>query len=366
MLQKLFYNNLTQHLNKTNLKALIFSGKEKVDYESISDPKIINPTDAIVRVSLCAICGSDLHVYHERETGIDLGTAMGHEFTGEVLEVGNEVKSIRVGDKIMSPFTTSCGKCFYCSIGLTCRCIHSQLFGWREKEIGLHGAQAEFVRVPLADSTLIKVPEGINEDEALILGDIIPTGYFCALQAEVKPTGTYAVIGCGPVGLMAILGARILGAENIYAIDKESKRLEYAKKFGAVPINVNVDDPKKIILEATQDRGADSAMEAVGSAATLKIAFDLLRPGGILSAVGVCTDSHLPFSPTQAYDKNITYKVGRCPARYLMPKLTPILQEKLYEFTSIITHRIDLKNGADGYRIFSNKEDNCLKVVMKP
>ena len=348
------------------MKALTFSGKEKVIYESISDPEIINPTDAIVKVSVCAICGSDLHVYHERETGIDHGTAMGHEFTGEVMEVGSEVKSIRVGDTVMSPFTTSCGNCFYCSIGLTCRCINGQLFGWRENGIGLHGAQAEYVRVPLADSTLIKVPEGINVDEALLLGDIIPTGYFCALQAEVKPKGTYVVVGCGPVGLMAISGARILGAENIYAIDKEPKRLEYAKKFGAIPVNINIDGPKELILEATQGRGADGAMEAVGSVETLKIAFDLLRPGGVLSAVGVCTDSHLPFSPAQAYNQNITYKVGRCPARHIMPKLIPVLQEKRYDFSSIITHRIDLKNGSHGYRSFSNKEDGCLKVVMKP
>jgi threonine dehydrogenase-like Zn-dependent dehydrogenase len=348
------------------LKALTFSGKAKVTYESISDPEIVNPTDAIVPVSTCAICGSDLHVYHERETGIDLGTAMGHEFTGEVVEVGGDVKSIRVGDKVMSPFTTSCGNCFYCSIGLTCRCIHSQLFGWREKETGLHGAQAEFVRVPYADSTLMKVPDGINEDKALMLGDIIPTGYFCSQQAEVKSNGTFAIIGCGPVGLMAILGARILGAEKIYAIDREQRRLDHAKKFGAIPIHAGTNNPKEILLEATKGRGADGVMEAVGSAATLKMAFDLLRPGGILSAVGVCTDSHLPFSPTQAYDKNITYKVGRCPARHLMPKLIPVLQEKRYDFTSIITHRIDLENGADGYRIFSNKEDDCLKVVMKP
>lgn len=348
------------------MKALVFAGREKVTYESIPDPEITEPTDAIVRITQCAICGSDLHVYHEREKGIDHGTAMGHEFTGEVVEVGKKVNRIQKGDRVMSPFTTSCGKCFYCSIGLTCRCVQSQLFGWREKRVGLHGGQAEFVRVPLADSTLIKVPEGIPEDEALMLGDIIPTGYFCSLQAAVNPKGTYVVVGCGPVGLMAIIGARILKGENIYAIDREPKRLEMAKQFGAIPISSTDVNTKEIILDATEGRGADGIMEAVGSAATLQIGFDLLRPGGILSAVGVCTDSHLPFSPTQAYDKNITYKVGRCPARHLMTQLIPVVLSQQYNFTSIITHRMELQSGSDGYRIFSNKEDGCLKVVMRP
>src|SRR3954470_12158436 len=192
------------------MKALTFRGKETIDYESIADPAILFPTDVIVKVKVCAICGSDLHVYHEHEKGIDHGTAMGHEFAGEIVEVGKESRAFKKGDFVMSPFTTSCGKCFYCQIGLTCRCIHNQLYGWVEKGKGLHGGQAEYVRVPLADSTLMTVPEGVTIEEGLLLGDILSTGYFCAQQAEVKPNGTYAVIGCGPVGLMTILGAREL------------------------------------------------------------------------------------------------------------------------------------------------------------
>lgn len=365
-MEDFFIINLLHKISPTVMKALTFTGKEKISYDSISDPEILEPTDVIVHVTACAICGSDLHVYHEREKGIDHGTAMGHEFTGEVVDVGPQVKSLHVGDMVMSPFTTSCGNCFYCSIGLTCRCVHSELFGWRENNKGLHGAQAEYVRVPLADSTLIKVADGISHDEALMLGDIIPTGYFCAKQVDINPRGTYAVIGCGPVGLMAIIGARILGAEKIYAIDKEPKRLAMAKVLGASPVDVTSQNPKEIILDANQDRGADGVMEAVGSSATLKLAYDLIRPGGIISAVGVCTDNHLPFSPSQAYDKNITYKVGRCPARFLMPQLVPIVQEKKYDFTSIITHRMDLSEGEKGYTIFANKKDDCLKVVLTP
>jgi threonine dehydrogenase-like Zn-dependent dehydrogenase len=348
------------------MKALTFQGKQDLRYESIPDPEILQPTDAIVKVTLCAICGSDLHVYHEHEKGLDHGTAMGHEFVGEVVAVGRDVKTIRVGHSVMSPFTTNCGNCFYCNIGLTCRCIYSQLYGWRQQEKGLHGGQAEYVRVPLADNTLMTIPEGVTTEEALFLGDILSTGFFCAKQAEIKPKNNYVVVGCGPVGLMAILGAKEYGAEQVYAIDTIPERLERAKQFGAIPINASLQNPKDIINEVSEGRGADAVMEAVGNSATNKLAYDLVRPGGIISAVGVCTDEHLAFSPTQAYDKNLTYKIGRCPARFMMNELIPMVQQKKYDITSVITHRLSLSEGVSGYDMFANKKDNCLKVVLKP
>jgi threonine dehydrogenase-like Zn-dependent dehydrogenase len=345
------------------MKALTFHGKDTIVYESISDPEILAPTDVIVKVNLCAICGSDLHVYHEHEKGLDHGTALGHEFVGEVVAVGKDVRSLRVGNLVMSPFTTSCGNCFYCNIGLTCRCIYGQLYGWRQQQTGLHGGQAEFVRVPLAESTLMKIPEGVTLEEGLFLGDILSTGFFCAKQAEIKPQNIYVVVGCGPVGLMAILGAREYGAERVYAIDTIPERLDMARKFGAIAINAN-QNPIETIKAITDGRGADGVMEAVGNSATNKLAYDLVRPGGIISAVGVCTDKHLAFSPTQAYDKNLTYKVGRCPARFMMSELVPLVQEKKYDVTSIISHRLPLSEGVAGYNIFANKKDNCLKVVL--
>lgn len=348
------------------MKALTFHGKHQVHFEAIDDPQLLESTDVIVRVKQCAICGSDLHAYHELEKGLDHCTAMGHEFVGEIVEMGKGVKSFRVGDQVMSPFTTNCGSCYFCQIGLTCRCIHSQLYGWREQSKGLHGGQAEYVRVPLADSTLKKIPEGVSLSEALMLGDILSTGFFCAKQAEVKPKNTYAVIGCGPVGLMAVLGAIHYGAEKVYAIDAVSERLAIAKKFGAIPINASQENAKEILKESTQGRGADAAMEAVGSGATLQLAYDVIRSGAIISAVGVCNDLHLPFSPVNAYDKNLTYKVGRCPARHMMDELTPVVQQKKYDITSIITHRLKLSEGVHGYDIFANKKDNCLKVVLEP
>lgn len=348
------------------MKALTFRGKQNIAFESVDDPKIVSPSDVIVRVKVCAICGSDLHAYHEHEKGLDHGTTMGHEFAGEIVETGKEVKAFRKGDLVMSPFTTNCGECFYCKIGLTCRCIKGQLYGWVQQGKGLQGGQAEYVRVPMAESTLMRIPEGVSLEEGLMLGDIISTGFFCAYQAEIKPSGTFAVVGCGPVGLMAILGAIEYGAESVFAIDTINERLANASKFGATPINASLQNPIDVIKEFTQGRGADAVLEAVGNHGSGKLAYDLIRPGGIISQVGVCTDAHLPFSPTQAYDKNLTYKVGRCPARYFMDKLTPLVQEQKYDFTSIISHRLKLSEGAFGYDIFANKKDNCLKVILNP
>jgi len=346
------------------MKALTFQGKEDIQYTSVDDPGIIEPTDAIVRVKACAICGSDLHVYHEREKGIDRGTAMGHEFMGEVVEVGAGVKQLRKGDRVMSPFTSSCGACFYCLQGLTCRCIHSQLFGWRENGHGLHGGQSEYTRVPLADNTLVRIPEGITPEESLLLGDVLSTGFFCAKQADVKPGGTYAVVGCGPVGLMAVIGASELGAGQIFAVDTVPERLKKAKEFGAITIDASAGGVKERILEATQGRGADGTLEAVGSNSAVRLAFDLVRAGGVVSSVGVCNDANLAFSPVEAYNKNLTYKIGRCPARFMMDQLIPLVQKKKYDIASIFTHRMKLEEGRRGYEIFAGRQDNCLKVIL--
>ncbi len=348
------------------MKALTFAGKEDIRFDSVADPSILKPGDAIVRVRLCAICGSDLHVYHEREKGIDPGTAMGHEFTGEVVETGSEVKSILKGDEVMSPFTTSCGQCFFCLQGLTCRCVYSQLFGWREKGEGLHGGQAEYVRVPMADTTLVRIPEGVSSEEAILLGDVLSTGYYCALQAEVKPGGTYVVVGCGPVGLMAVLGARELGAGRVLALDIFKERLAKAMEFGAEPLDSSSLPPKEVIFEITQGRGADGTLEAVGSSSAIRLAFDLVRPGGVVSSVGVCSDIHLAFSPVEAYNKNLTYKIGRCPSRFLMDRLVPVVQKKKYDMASIFSHRMQLSEGRNGYEVFAGRKDNCLKVLLHP
>jgi threonine dehydrogenase-like Zn-dependent dehydrogenase len=348
------------------LKALTFHGKQNIHYENIPDPIIEHPLDAIIKVKLSAICGSDLHIYHKREMGLDVGTVMGHEFVGEIIKIGDEVKNFKIGDDVFTPFTTNCGDCFFCKKDLPCRCTKGQLFGWVQNGKGLHGGQAEYVRVPLADSTLIKYTENITPEEALLLGDILSTGYYCADMACINPKGTYVVIGCGPVGLLAIVSAKELGAKTIYAIDSVDYRLEQAKNFGAIPINFKTENSKDLIFEATEKRGADAVLEVVGSANAGRAAFDLVRPGGIISTVGVHTEKYLDFSPVEAYDKNITFKTGRCPARYYGEKLIPLVEKKKYDLSSIISHRMLLRHGVEGYRLFDQKLDNCTKVILTP
>jgi threonine dehydrogenase-like Zn-dependent dehydrogenase len=194
------------------MQALTFGGIETIIHQTVPDPELLNPADAIVQVSLSGICGSDLHVYHGKESGLDNGTVMGHEFTGIVIETGADVRKFKKGARVLSPFTTSCGNCFYCNIGLTCRCEKGNLFGWVQQGSGLHGAQAQYIRVPMADSTLIALSNDLNDEKGLLLGDIFSTGYFCADNIGIQPNGVYVVIGCGPVGLMTVVAAKHLGA----------------------------------------------------------------------------------------------------------------------------------------------------------
>jgi len=348
------------------MRGLTFQGKEQISYDTAPDPEILKPEDVIVKVEWSAICGSDLHVYREHEKGLDLGTIMGHEFVGEIVETGSDVTKFSKGDHVVSPFTTSCGQCYYCKIGLTCRCEFGQLYGWVENGHGLHGAQAEYVRVPLADSTLFPIPKEANRKEFLFIGDILSTGYYCAENAEIKPDKTYVVIGCGPVGLMAIIGALEQGATTVFAIDSVEDRLAKASSFGAVPINFKSESPAEVIMQMTNGKGADAVMEVVGSISAQKMAMDLVRPGGIISTVGVHTSDNFAFSPVEAYDKNLTFKIGRCPARHYMDQLSSIVLEQKYDLKSIISHEMPLTDGAEAYRIFDEKLDNSLKILLHP
>ncbi len=343
--------------------ALTFQGKKTISLQKVADPEIISSDDAIVKVALTAICGSDLHVYHGREAGLDIGTTMGHEFIGEVVAIGRNVKNFRCGDPVFSPFFSACGQCSYCQKSLSCRCKHGHLFGWLENGEGLQGAQAEYVRVPFADSTLHKIPEGVSAEEALLLCDILPTGFFCADMANVTPGKSYAVIGCGPVGLQTILGLKILGADQIFAIDMLPERLAIAQEFGANIFDGKT-DVKASILEITGGRGVDGVCEVVGNLSAQQLAYDIVRPGGTLSVVGVHNSAHFAFSPTDLYNKNLTYKTGRCPVQRYLPMLIPVVQQKKYDFTRIISHRLSLSEGVRGYRIFDEKLEKCTKVIL--
>ena len=352
------------------MKAVTFQGTRRVTVESVPDPAIEAPSDVIVQNRLTAICGSDLHVYLGRETGNDLGTPMGHEFLGEVVDVGTDVKKVKRGDVIVSPFTTNCGACFYCEQGLTCRCTRGQLYGWVENGNGLPGAQAEYVRVPFADATAFKIPEGVPDvvdaEPVLFLGDILATGFYCAEMADVRPGGTYAVIGCGPVGLLAIVGARELGAEKVFALDVLPERLALAESFGATAVHAIDQDAKALLNEATEGRGADGVLEVVGSPDASRLAIELVRPGGVVSAVGVHTEPKFAFSPGEAYDKNLTYRAGRCPARHYMERLLPLVQSRKYDLGAIVSHRLPLADGVRGYQLFEQKLESCTKVILSP
>ena len=348
------------------MHALTFAGKEIIEYSSVKDPQILHSTDAIVKITMAGICGFDLHVYHGRETGIDHGTVMGHEFTGVIEEAGSDVKKFKKGAKVLSPFTTSCGECFYCRIGLTCRCEKGNLFGWVEMGHGLHGAQAGYILVPMADSTLLPLSNDLNEKKGLLLGDVFSTGYFCADNAGIRTSSVYVVIGCGPVGLMTVIAARHLGAEKLFAIDTIPERLAKAEQFGAIPLNASLTNVMEEVANRTNGRGADGVMEVVGSSETLKLAIDLLRPGGTISSVGVHTAKQFAFSPGEAYDKNLIYKSGRCPARYYAEKLLQAEVAQRYPIEDIITHQFSLQEGAKAYEVFDKKLDNCIKLVLMP
>lgn len=348
------------------MKALVFKGIQDVKVVDVSKPEIIGPGDAIVKMESAAICGSDMHVYHGREKGIDVDTIMGHEFVGTVIEVGSEVSVFKPNDRVISPFTVNCGKCFYCKIGLTARCEKSQLYGWVEDGKGLQGVHAEFVRVPMADSTLLSIPDNVSWLEGNLLADIASTGYFGAEMAELKPESICVVIGCGPVGIMAIKAAKYLGVKTIFAIDSVNFRLEFAGKEGAIPINFLEKSVREEIKKATNSRGADCIIEAVGSKSSMKTSFKLLRPGGILASVGVQAFDQIPFSPPEMYDKNITLKAGRCSSRYYAEKLLPLIQSKSLNISDVVTHTFKLEDAEKAYRFFDEEKEQCLKVTLIP
>jgi threonine dehydrogenase-like Zn-dependent dehydrogenase len=304
-------------------------------------------------------------VGHGRDRGLDPGTVLGHEFLGHVIETGPGVRRFRRGDRVVSPFTTSCGACFYCRAGLTARCVRSQLFGWVARGQGLHGGQAELVRVPLADATLVALPQEIPAETAILLGDVLPTGWYCAARADVPPSGTCAVIGCGPVGLMAVVAARAHGASRVFALDTVPERLALAERFGATPIAPGT-DAGAAVREATLGRGVDAVLEAVGNAASHRAAIDLVRPGGTISVVGVHNEAGFPFTPAELYDRNLTYRVGRCPARHLLEPLLAWVLAGQVDVGSVFTHLMPLGDGPEAYRLFDAKEGGCIKVALAP
>ena len=349
------------------MRAVCFQSVKDVSVQSIPDAKLEASTDAVVEVELAGLCGSDLHPYFGREVGLDRGTVMGHEFVGRVVEAGDAVREIAIGDRVFSPFTTNCGTCFYCRRGLSSRCPSGQLFGWRQNAVGLHGGQAQRVRVPLADGTLMKVPEGLRGEAALLLGDNLSTGYFgasMAIDPQSVDEDVFAIVGCGTVGLLAIECARRKGARNLFAVDPNTARLQIAEQLGATVFE-NADDAVSAVHAATDGRGADGVMEFVGLPDAQTLAYRLIRPGGRMSVIGCHCTPGFAFSPAQAYDKKLTYRTGRCPARSYMDVLPDMLLKEPMDLSWCFTHRFGLEDAEEAYQTFAGGKDGCVKAVLE-
>jgi threonine dehydrogenase-like Zn-dependent dehydrogenase len=394
------------------MKALTFQGTTKVSVENVPDPTIEQPTDAIVRMTSTAICGSDLHLYDVLGMYIDAGDVLGHEPMGVVEEVGSQVTHIRPGDRVVIPFNISCGHCWMCTRGFYAQCETTQvreqgtgaaLFGYTKLYGQVPGAQAEYLRVPQAHFGPIKVPDGFPDERFLFLSDVLPTSWQAVKYADVEPGCTVAVIGLGPIGQMSARIARHLGAERVIAVDSVVERLEMARRHGIEAIDYSqVDDVPGAIMDLTGGRGADGVIEAVGMEAhgspvqefaqrsagmlpdaiarkaiekvgvdrmaALRTAFASVRRAGTVSIIGVYGGQADPFPMLDLFDKGVTIRMGQAHVKRwiddIMPALTgdgdPLGTEDL------TTHRLPLDDAPHGYEIFKHKQDGCIKVVLKP
>ncbi|MEO1614446.1 MAG: alcohol dehydrogenase catalytic domain-containing protein [Planctomycetota bacterium] len=348
------------------MKSICFQSVGEVATRAIADPVVEAEHEAIVRVSLAGLCGSDLHPFFGRESGLDAGTVMGHEFVGHIVEVGPSVKTLKVGDRVCSPFTTNCGSCFYCLSGISSRCERGALFGWRSDDHGLHGGQAEYVKVPLADGTLVRIGDEIDDPTALLLGDNLTTGYFGAKLAcdhTSAESDTFAVIGCGTVGLLAVMLLRQMGAKRVIAHDPNPARLAMAERFGAECCG-DASAFASHILDRTSSRGADAVLEFVGLPEAQRLAYEVIRPGGTMSVIGCHCTPHFAFSPAESYDKNLTYRTGRCPARSLMSELLETGWLGSLDLSWCVTHRYSLDESVKAYDVFANRRDHCIKAAI--
>lgn len=389
------------------MKAVCWHGANDVRVDTVPDPKIINPRDAIIKITSTAICGSDLHIYDGFIPTMEKGDILGHEFMGEVVDLGSAVKNVKIGDRVLVPFTISCGNCFFCNRDLWSLCDNSNpnaemaekmmghspsgLFGYSHLFGGYAGGQAEYARVPFADVGLFKIPDGLADEQVLFLTDIFPTGYMAAENCQIEPGDTVAIWGCGPVGQFAIKSAYLLGADRVIAIDRIPERLQMAKEQGkAEIINYEQVDAGEALNEMTGGRGPDACLDAVGMEAhgtgldafydkvkqTVRLETDrptalrqiivACRKGGKVSLAGVYGGFVDKIPLGAAFNKGLSFKMGQTHVhRYLKPLLEHIQNGKI-DPSFVITHKMKLEDAPKGYEIFKNKKDNCIKVVLKP
>ncbi|GCE22090.1 alcohol dehydrogenase family protein [Dictyobacter kobayashii] len=332
--------------------------------ENLPLPDRSQPADAVIRVTRTAICGTDLHPYRGEIANFQPQSVMGHEFTGIVEEVGSQVHQFKRGDRVVASDVIACGQCWYCHRGWHYQCQNVSLFGYGTV-VGPYvpGGQAEYVRIPYADIVLSPIPPTLQDEQALFVGDILTTGFSCAAEAHIAPGDTVAVIGCGPVGLFAIMSAYLMGAGRVLALDPDPQRRAQAEKHGALPV-VPDEHVEERVREYTQGRGADSVLEAVGSDKALTTALAVVRPKGTVSIVGAHSSHAMPFPSIQAFAKEITLRfVVGDPIR-TRNQLMPLLETGRIDPVSIISHRIPLQEAAQGYQLFDQRK--ATKVVLIP
>jgi threonine dehydrogenase-like Zn-dependent dehydrogenase len=390
------------------MRATCWMGAKDIQVRNVPDPKILNPDDAIVRITSTAICGSDLHLYNGFIPSMEKGDIMGHEFMGEVVEVGRDVKKLKVGDRVVVPFPIACGHCMNCESHLYSVCENSNPNAWMAEKLwgyspaaiygyshmlgGYAGGQAEYARVPYADVGPIKIPDGMPDEQVLFLSDIFPTGYMGADNCNIKRGDTIAVWGCGPVGQFAIKSAFLLGAERVIAIDRFPYRLKMAsEQGGAETINyAEVDSVPEALREMTGGRGPDACIDAVGMEAhgmgligaydrakqammletdriiALREAILSCRNGGTVSVIGVYGGFVDKFPFGAVVNRSLTIKAGQAHVQHYMKPLLEHIQKGDIDPSFVITHRLNLNDAASGYSTFLNKQDECMKVVLRP
>jgi len=388
------------------MKANCWHGTQQVQVEHVPDPKILNPRDAIVRITKTAICGSDLHLYNGYIPSMRRGDVLGHEFMGEIVELGSAVKNLAVGDRVVVPFPIACGHCLQCEREMYSLCENSNPNAWMAEKLwgyspcgifgyshmlgGFPGGQAEYVRVPFADIGPIKVPDNLEDDQVLFLSDIFPTGWMAAEACNIKPGDTIAVWGCGPVAQFAIKSAYMMGAAKVIAIDRFEYRMRIAReRAGAETINYEEEDVHEVLLEITGGRGPDACIDAVGleghapglhgaydrvkqatmletdRAPALRQAIMECRSGGTVSVAGVYGGFIDKFPMGAVVNRSLTIRSGQTHVQRYMRPLLERVQNGDIDPSFVITHRMRLEDAPRGYRIFNNKEDDCLKVVLE-
>lgn len=344
------------------MRAAVFHGPGDVRLETVPDPALPDDRSVIVQVEHTAICGSDLHLYHGVHGAP--GVHLGHEFVGTVVEAGGQVESVAAGDRVLVSGVIGCGTCGECRAGDPVRCLSGavRVFG---NGLDLPGGQAELVAVPAADTACRVVPDGISPEQAVLLTDILPTGWYGARRADIRPGDTVAVIGLGPVGTFAVHAALLLGAARVLAVDTVPSRLEAAASIGAVPVDAGQGTVAQL-LELTGGRGVDAVIEAVGIDQTITDALYACRPGGTVSVIGAHLGMEYPFPMGLAFLRDLTFRIGLCPIPSTWPELVPLVAAGRLHPDDVITHRMGLSEVTEAYRLFDAREDGVLKILLDP